>query len=237
LTGHVSFVEASGASLPLLPDEATPLAGLVPSRNFRRDGVHNLRVGVFFSHEAFSEYGAVANISALVSSAANTMAREVLPGSGLAATVNFSLCFSEPLPVPADFAERASPGDTLRAFSALPLASQHRECTNFVLFSTLRGLGYRACGIGFLPGTTAVVAGICFDENLSFAHELGHNVAMTHREGFASEDGRFRSIMAYRSLCKGKTPCDRVPRYSSLGGTWHGVSIGSVSSNNAQNLL
>jgi len=230
LTGHVSFAEALN-----LPDEAVPLMG--KSLLKRTNGPPlAIRVGVFYSNEALLEYGSSsANISAVIHSAARGVEQAVLPGSGLGA-VNFSLCFP-PRSMSAAFRERGSPGDTLRAFSQSTDALAHPECTNLVLFTTLRGLGMRACGIGFLPGRTAAVAGLCFDENLSFAHELGHNYGMTHGAGFATSDGRFRSVMAYRSMCRGKNPCERIPRYSSEhSSTWHGVRIGSVNADNANKL-
>lgn len=223
-TGHLSFAEAA----LVLPDEAEPLKGFAPLQ--KRGGVRQIRVGVLFSNEALFEYGSVANISTLVNSAAFVAKNEVFPGSGLGAgVVNFSLCFGTPRPVPAGFVERTSPGETLRAFASLSFPD---DCTNFVLFSSLRGLGNRACGIGYLPGTRSVVAGLCFDENLSFVHELGHNLGFTHEKGFATLDGRFRSVMAYRYLCRGKLPCKRIPRYSSSASYWEGEKIGYPVGNN-----
>jgi peptidyl-Asp metalloendopeptidase len=91
----------------------------------------------------------------------------------------------------------------------------------------------RVNNIGPMPGKTqadpdaafSVVAFGCASDNLSFAHELGHNIGARHdyladntpgyNHGYVNLPAKWRSVMAYNTKCKkaGKY-CARLPFFS-----------------------
>jgi hypothetical protein len=105
-----------------------------------------------------------------------------------------------------------------------------------------------ACGRGYLYNGNsaygyATVAASCARGNLSYAHELGHNMGGGHGNGdgggsFAYSNGYrdpvngFRTIMAYDSGgC-----CARIPHFSSATATYLGLPTGSATQDNARTL-
>ena len=87
--------------------------------------------------------------------------------------------------------------------------------------------------IGPKPGETqadpnaafSVVAFGCASDNLSFAHELGHNIGARHdyladgtpgyNHGYVNLSAKWRSVMAYNTKCnKAGTYCKRLPFFS-----------------------
>lgn len=106
-----------------------------------------------------------------------------------------------------------------------------------------------ACGIAYKMNTVSsafaafgysVVDRTCATGYYSFGHEMGHNMGLghdwyvdagttpyTYAHGHVSVPGKWRTIMAYNSLCQAQTPavnCTRLPYFSNPG-----VSIGGVS--------
>lgn len=124
------------------------------------------------------------------------------------------------------------------------------------LTSLLVTNGGNFCGIASLMATVSenfenaafsVVAENCATANLSFAHELGHNMAarhdwtedstdnspFTYNHGYVYVPGRWRTIMAYNTACgQANTTCTRIGRWSNPDGTYQsiatGVPVGSV---------
>jgi hypothetical protein len=117
------------------------------------------------------------------------------------------------------------------------------------------------CGIGFVLGsnTTAfapfgftVVERDCATANLTFAHELGHNMGAQHdlyvvsqgeglfsySQGYVDLVGRFRTIMAYPSQCiDAGIVCSRITYFSSPNRTINGRVIGdAATADNARTL-
>jgi hypothetical protein len=111
------------------------------------------------------------------------------------------------------------------------------------------------CGIGYLmgPGQNSmafaplgfsVVERICASGNLSFAHELGHNMGAHHdtfvaggdptlfpySHGYVDLVGNFRTIMAYVDQCEaaGVTPCNKIVYFSTPDSTFGGRPVGSA---------
>ena len=108
-----------------------------------------------------------------------------------------------------------------------------------------------SCGLGRIgtpPRDTAsfsVVDRTCTATNLSFAHELGHNMGLMHDRantdstgltpyayGYQDPDGDFRTIMAYAAGCPGG--CPRVPRFSNPDLTYNGKTTGFPLSDTAR---
>jgi hypothetical protein len=103
-----------------------------------------------------------------------------------------------------------------------------------------------ACGRGYLYNGNsaygyATVAASCARDNLSYAHELGHNMGAGHgngdgdgslpyANGHRDPTNGFRTIMAYDSGgC-----CPRIRRFSSETATYLGLPTGSATQDNAR---
>lgn len=99
------------------------------------------------------------------------------------------------------------------------------------------------CGIGYLLGSMngspangfTITARSCAVGNLTFAHELGHNMGSHHNPENAGSaifpysyghyvSGRFRTVMSYTDPCTGG--CTRRPFFSHPGLFWNGDSMG-----------
>src|SRR6185503_8716646 len=92
----------------------------------------------------------------------------------------------------------------------------------------------------------------CATGNLSFAHELGHNMGAQHdlyvtsldsglfeySHGFVDLTGRFRTIMAYPTQCADAGfSCTRIAAFSTPNRTFNGRPIGNASTaDNARTL-
>jgi hypothetical protein len=119
------------------------------------------------------------------------------------------------------------------------------------------------CGIGWLmttnsvafsPFAFSVVERTCASGNLSFPHELGHNMGAHHdvfvagtdptlspySHGFVDLVGRFRTIMAYNDQCAVQIPtfnCQRIQFFSTPNKTFGGRTMGNAATaDNARTL-
>ena len=110
-----------------------------------------------------------------------------------------------------------------------------------------------ACGIGYLGGPASGTEGFtvvdpgCARGNLTFAHELGHNMGaghgdpdggglFTYSNGYRDIVNDFRTIMAYDSAsCPGGS-CPRVAYFSSPTVLYNGHATGSATQDNARTL-
>lgn len=249
-------------SLSIFPAEEHPLndTSLSATRMRRNacaptrtaDGRTVLRVGVLHSAEAaglpaYAPMGGSSAVQMEVAAAVAEANAVIFPNSGVA--IEIQLCVNGPMSPDASI-EKASPSSTLSAFASSESVAAVRDaggCDVMVLFSTLAGLGNRACGIGYMfPGAHAVVAAPCFKDNYSFIHEILHTFGSCHGEpampcgaganGYGDRAHGFRTIEAYRGAC-GYTAvnCTRIPRISNSHTqfTWSGWPIGNARHSNA----
>jgi peptidyl-Asp metalloendopeptidase len=119
----------------------------------------------------------------------------------------------------------------------------------------LCGVGFRmrTNSTGFAPFGFSVVERVCASSNLTFAHELGHNMGAHHdayvtgvpdnalfpySHGYVDLVGKFRTIMAYPTLCSDAgLGCNKIPFFSTPGTTQSGRPIGTASTaDNARTL-
>jgi len=127
----------------------------------------------------------------------------------------------------------------LRADAA---ANSRRNLLNADLVDMLTN-STAACGIGYLMGSLpgnanngfTVTARTCAVGNLSFAHELGHNMGSQHNPENGSGptfpyafghyvNGVFRTVMSYSDPCT--SGCTRVAHFSNPIITYNGYSTG-----------
>lgn len=139
--------------------------------------------------------------------------------------------------------------DQLTTGNALKSVRNKRVSTNADLAMLLRKTDPNFCGIAWLPGTGimpkpsastvdtgySVVVHSCIS-NLSFHHELGHNMGLQHDRyvyrqqtgdpnppssyfnfGYSNLGKQMRTVMAYANECMDKigTPCTRINWFSS----------------------
>ncbi|GLI03606.1 hypothetical protein Pa4123_88840 [Phytohabitans aurantiacus] len=109
------------------------------------------------------------------------------------------------------------------------------------------------CGVGYLPvsGNSAeldaysLTDGACAVSNLTFPHEVGHNMCAHHDpanvtsnpcgfEAFAHVDpaANLRTVMAYANAANGCTTCTRIPYFSNPNVTANGWVTGIAGSRN-----
>lgn len=158
------------------------------------------------------------------------------------------------------YVETSNMGDGLAALQATDGAMDEvhalRNAHGADLVALL-GVYSDACGLAFLmngvstafaPYAFSVTGWSCAVGNLSFPHELGHNMGLHHDEANAGggrgaytysygyrDPGFFRTVMAYP--CASPEPgCPRVGRFSTPSLTYNGRATGTASTNNALTL-
>ena len=119
-----------------------------------------------------------------------------------------------------------------------------------MLVNTLSGcgIGYVMTNVstGFASAAYSITRRSCAVGNLTFAHELGHNMGSTHdpaNGGSAAYNfsyghyvnGSYRSVMSYSNQCT--SGCSRVPQFSSPSIVFRDVPTGILGErNNARSL-
>ena len=114
------------------------------------------------------------------------------------------------------------------------------------------------CGYGYIFAPFSISSRTCAATNLTFAHELGHNMGARHdwyvdavagnpngytgNHGYVYPPGQWRTVMAYNNLCSALgTSCTRLAYWSNPAkfynavpmGVWEGTSTACATSNTA----
>ena len=158
----------------------------------------------------------------------------------------------------ANYTSLQTPGD-----GVFDEAQALREETHADLVSLWLGGQYPAgssCGLGSLGGTqpktdpergawTVMYGDRCATGNLTFAHEIGHNLSADHDAGASSPPYGYKpyargyvdlaakttTIMAYNDQCtRSGFSCTRITHYSNPGVSLNGRPTGTPADNNAQ---
>jgi hypothetical protein len=237
-----------------LPPEAHPLAPGPPSaaddlklggEDVAADSAAQIDVMVLYTAAARAAAGGTAAMQAQVNLA---VASANLAYQHNDLVQRLRLVFSGEVSV----TEQADFGDDLDALDENRMVAWLRNATRADLVSLITNHGPASpfCGIGFLmranstsfaPRAFSVVEQDCAVSNLTFVHELGHNMGAHHdayvavgestifpySHGYVDLVGHFRTIMAYPDQCIDFGPfCTRIPFFSTPGQTHGGRVIG-----------
>jgi hypothetical protein len=204
-------------------------------------------VAVLYTAAARAEAKGTAAILAEVSLAAAT-ANQAYANNGLSQRVRLAYAGETSITETGNF------NTDLDRIKADPTVAWLRDTSRADLVSLITSNGPNAafCGIAFLMTANSVgfasngfsvVELSCASANLSFPHELGHNMG-THHDPFVSVGqltlspyshgyvdlvGGFRTIMAYNDQCAASGfNCVRIPFFSAPGKTFNGRVIGNA---------
>lgn len=106
------------------------------------------------------------------------------------------------------------------------------------------------CGIAYIMETVtpsfepygfSVTKRNCASSNLTFGHELGHNMGARHdyyvdptigrpyehNHGYANAGRQWRTVMSYNNVCGSTRPCMRIPYWSNPDNTYSGEPMGT----------
>ena len=89
--------------------------------------------------------------------------------------------------------------------------------------------GTTTVGIGYIGSTYSTGFSISDERAFSqytFTHELGHNIGLQHSDGYNSDSGQFRTVMAYGSYT-------RIPYFSNPNVIYNGNATGTAANNSA----
>lgn len=105
------------------------------------------------------------------------------------------------------------------------------------------GLGYVMTSVntGFAPSAYSITLRTCAVGNLTFAHELGHNMGSAHNPENAGSsaysysfghyvNGSYRTVMSYSNPCT--SGCTRVPQFSNPSIIFNSVPTGILNERN-----
>ena len=252
-----------------LPSEAPPLVRALTGDDAMRLGGENLDtaadaasqidVMVLYTASARAAAGGTAAIRAEAALAVVTT-NQAYANNNLVQRLR--LVFSGEIPLAEkDFAPDLV--DLLASVWADPLVARLRDLTRADLVSVLvhYGPGLTFCGYAYLLNVNSTsfarhafsaVDRTCATANLSFAHELGHNMGAHHdtyvigagptlfpySHGYVDLVAHHRTIMAYTDQCVAAgVPCPKVPYFSTPDIMVAGRTIGdAASADNARTL-
>jgi hypothetical protein len=243
-----------------LPPEAEPIvpslpAGDVPAGAVAGDSASQIDVMIVYTAAARVAAGGTAAIQA-EASAAVASANQAYANNGLVQRLR--LVFSGEV----EFTETGNFNADLSALRNNAAVAALRDTYGADLVSLFVSNGPSApfCGIGYLMSTNStsfapfafnIVERDCASSNLTFAHELGHNMGAHHDPYVAADPGlfayshghvdlvaHFRTIMSYPNQCNDAgVACPRIPYFSTPNQTFAGRPMGNAAvSDNARTL-
>ena len=245
-----------------LPREAEPVVppqSLVPDSRAPEtatDSASQIDVMVLYTAAARAAAGGTSAIQAEVA-AAVAVANQAYANNGLAARLRLVFTAESSIAESGDFNTDLQ---NLRGNSDVA-SLRDTHAADLVSLITSNAPPALVCGIGFLMTTNAtsfaslafsVVERVCASSNLSFPHELGHNMGAHHdpfvatseqtlfaySHGYVDTVGRFRTIMAYNDQCEmSGFNCPRIAFFSTPNRTFSGRVIGTASTSDNERTL
>jgi hypothetical protein len=244
-----------------IPAPATPTPLVVPDGQVATvagDGTSQIDAMVVYTKAARMAAGGTAAMLAEVNLAVS-LANQAYANNGLAQRLRLVFAGEISITESGNFSTDLT---TLKGNAAVAWLRDVSRA-DLVSLITSNGPNPSSCGIGYLMTTNStgfapfgfnVVDRICASGNLSFAHELGHNMGAHHDPFVAGSDAalfpyshgyvdlvaRVRTIMAYNDQCAATPPgvsCPRIPFFSTPDLTFGGRVIGTaVASDNSRTL-
>lgn len=238
------------------PQEADPVEAQVPARAFQQpdaamaDTSGFIDVMVLYTPAAQSAAGGSAAVTALINAAISNT-NSSYANSGVAQRLR--LAYAGPVSytetggstgISTDLHNLTNGSGNLSGVAALR-NTYHADLVS--LFTNTPGTVY--CGIAWLMTSVSswfeangfsVVEQSCAVGNMTFAHELGHNMGAghdwyvdagtapyTYSHGYVNTSARWRTIMAYNNICSAQGfNCSRLPYWSNPSQTYGGAPMG-----------
>lgn len=223
-----------------------------------RDSGAIIDVMVVYTVQARDANGGTAGIQSLINSAISqsntTFANSgIYPRLRLVHTAEVN--YAESGVITTDISRLRNPSDGFMDYIHV-----RRDTYKADLVSLLVKNGGGSCGYAYIMTSVSesfasnafsVVDTDCATSNLSFAHEMGHNMGarhdwyvdwtnnspFTYNHGYYNVAGRFRTVMAYNDACAAvNVQCTRIPYWSNPGATYYGYPLGAGDTNNAATL-
>jgi Metallo-peptidase family M12 len=270
LPGGVYLVKPAGSGISTIveidqsvfPPEAEPL---VPSASVERDapglapqmeGDDGLRIDVLvlYTPAAATAAGGTAAMNTLIANAIS-LTNTSYANSGVYQRVRLAIAqpvsYTESGDIGTDLSNMTSGAGAFGGVAAL--RNQYRADLVSLMTNTPAspycGVAWHmaSLSVGFAPNGYSVVEQSCAVGNLSFPHELGHNMGLRHdwyvdagvtptsyAHGYVDSVARWRTVMAYNNRCSAQGfNCTRLPYWSNPGILLSGAPMGVPSGTSA----
>ena len=240
-----------------LPPEADPIATSTPAPSepatnptTSADDGSFIDVMILYTPSAAAAVGGSSGIAALVSNAISTT-NTTYANSGITQRLRLvysgQVAYTETGGSTGISTDLNNITDAIGAFAGVPALRDAYGADLVSLLTNTPGSAY--CGIAWLmqsvstsfaPHGYSVVEQQCAVGNLSFPHELGHNMGARHdwyvdggtspfsyAHGYVNTVARWRTVMAYNDVCGAQGfVCTRLPYWSNPGATFNGAPMG-----------
>ena len=229
------IIETPDSMPPAVEDEAPPTA---------QDSVAVIDVLVGYTPAAVTAVGGVSQVQSRAALAVATT-NDAYKDSGIAAQLRLVRTWAAG--VNADTTNSWLSALQKPSDGILDGVHAQRDSAKADLVAVLTGPSTSACGIAYLLNTAsgnaafgfALVDVNCSVSNLSFPHELGHNLAAQHDRyvatsslysygfGYVNRPKLWRDILAYNNECADHgVNCPRIPRFANPEQFYQGDRIG-----------